>query len=60
MSDNKNEMLRHTMDNLREAEDKLHSGNISNKQKNATQQANENRRDAMEQFRNEIEEENQQ
>lgn len=60
MSDNKNEMLRNTLDNLREAEDKLHSGNISNKQKNAVQQANENRRDAIQQFRNEIEEENQQ
>lgn len=55
--DNKKEMLRNTVDNLRESEDKLHSGNISNQQKNAIKQNNDNRQDAIEQFRNEVEEE---
>jgi len=55
----KREMLRNTIDNLQESEQKLHSGNISNEQKNAIEQKNENRRDAIEEFRNEIEEEKQ-
>lgn len=57
--DTQREMARNTQANLQEAEAKLHSGNISNEQKQAIENNNENREDALQQVRNEIEEEKQ-